>query len=110
MAHSLLPPVFHLKKDGELLAILEACKPSGEMFWAICDFKPTLLFAEVEPLYRALGETEDTDEIMRIDDQLLEMGLLLIDVKNNVEIKYFSFFINGDTVTLRYAEPPYLDE
>jgi hypothetical protein len=102
--------VFHLKKNGELLAILEACRPSGEMFWATCDFKPTALFAEVEHLYWALAETEDEEEITRIDNELLRMGLLLIDVKNNIEIKYFFFHIEGDTVTLRYAAPPYEDE
>jgi hypothetical protein len=105
-----LPSLFHLKKNGELLAILEACHPSGEMFWVTCGFKPTALFAEVEPLFTALRETEDMEEIERIENELLALGLRLIDVKNNVEIKYFIFFVEGETVTLRYAEPPYLDE
>jgi hypothetical protein len=105
-----LPSLFHVKKHDELLAILEGCRPSGEMFWVTCDFKPTALFAEVEPLYRRLSETEDMEEIERIDNELLALGLRLIDVKNNIEIKYFTFFIEGETVTLRYAEPPYLDE
>jgi hypothetical protein len=110
MTYSPLPSVFHLKKNGELLAILEACGPSSEMFWVSCNFQPTALFAEVEHLYRARRETEDMEEITRIDDELLEMGLLLINVRDNIEIKYFTFFIEGDTVILRYAEPPYLDE
>lgn len=110
MTYSQLHPVFHLKKNGELLAVLEACRPSDEMFWVVCDFRPTALFEEVAPLYRALSATDDMEEIIRIDKELLEMGLVLIDVRNDIEIKYFSFFIDGDTVTLRYAEPPYLDE
>jgi hypothetical protein len=80
------------------------------MFWDTCNFKPTPLFSEVEPLYRRLGEIEDMDEITRIDNELIEMGVVLVDVETSVEIRYFSFFLNGDTVTLRYAEPPYEGE
>jgi hypothetical protein len=109
MSESTLPTVFHLKRNGELLAILESCGPSGEMFWLSCQFRPTPLFADVEPLYRQASESEDIEEINRIDDELLELGVVLIDVENDFEIRYFYLIIHGNTVTLRYAEPPYLE-
>lgn len=77
-------------KEDKLLAILETCRASHEMFWVMC-------FSEVEPLYRAYSETREIDELNRIEDELLKLGLLLIDVKNNIEIKYFTLFVEGDT-------------
>lgn len=100
--------VFHIKKQGELLAVIKACRPSGEMFWLACELEPLPAFAEVEPLYRRLSEQIEMDETTDIDEQLLDMGVVLIDLEQNIEIKYFSFFFQPDgTITLRYAEPPY---
>ncbi len=110
MNRSTLPKLFHLKRNDELLAVLESCGPSGEMFWLTCAFKPTDLFAEVEALFREASETEDMEVYERYYDKLIEMGVLLLDVENNIEIKYFMIHIDEDTVDLRYAAPPYLDE
>jgi hypothetical protein len=102
--------LFHLKRNGELLAVLEACRPHDEMFWDICDFKPNDAFADVESLFREASETEDMEIFDRNYDKLIEMGVILLDVEKNIEIRYFMIHIHKDTVNLRYAEPPYLDE
>lgn len=103
--------VFHVKRRGVLLAVIDSCRPSREMFWLACRFSPTPAFAEIEPLYRRLGEDIDLEETNLIDRQLIDMGVVLVDVEADLEIKYFSFFFQPDgTITLRYAEPPYLDE
>lgn len=102
--------VFHIRKHGELLAIIDACRPSVEMFWLTCHLHPMPSFDEVEPLYRRLSEADvDMKETTHIDEALIAMGVVLVDVEADIEIKYFSFFYQPDgTITLRYAEPPYL--
>ena len=105
-----LPKLFHLKRSDELLAVLESCGPSGEMFWLMCIFKPTDLFTEVEDLFHEASDTEDMEQFDAIYDKLISQGVRLHDVENNIEIKYFTIHIDGERVDLRYAEPPYIDE
>jgi hypothetical protein len=45
------PTTFHLKQNNNLLAVLDGCEPSWEMFWQVCDFKPTEAFGEFEALF-----------------------------------------------------------
>ena len=47
MYKTALPKMFHLRRSGELLAVREACQPSGKMFWLTCDLSPTALFCEL---------------------------------------------------------------
>lgn len=110
MSRPTLPKLFHLKRNSELLAVLESCGPSWEMFWLTCTFKPTDLFKEVEALFLEASETEDMDLFYTCYDRLIEQGVRLLDVENDIEIKYFTMHIDGDRVDLRYAEPPYIDE
>lgn len=102
-----LPKTFHLQRHDELLAILESCQPSGEMFWLICDFKPEKAFQQFEPLFREASASENMQVFERNYDELMEAGVILLDIEKNVEIKYFTLHIDEDEVTLRYAEPPY---
>jgi hypothetical protein len=77
------------------------------MFWAMCSFKPTALFDEVALLFHEASETEDMDIFEDSYGKLREMGVILIDVANDIRIKYFTLHIEEDRVHLRYAEPPY---
>lgn len=99
-----LPSTFHIKQSDTLLAILTVCKPSGEMFWLTCHFEPTDAFAAVKPLYDKLAQIKDMEEIIRIDNLLLEQGIVLLDVATGKTTPYFSMFVDGNRVTLRYAD------
>ena len=65
---------------------------------------------EVEALFREASEPEDMDLFYKCYDRLLEQGVKLLDVENDIEIKYFTMHIDGNKVNLRYAEPPYVNE
>lgn len=110
MDYPRLPTVFHLMRNDQLLAVLDSCGPGNEMFWATCRFKPTELFADVALLFHEASETEDTDIFELIYGRLREMDVILIDVTNDIRIKYFMLHIEGDRVHLSYAEPPYEGE
>lgn len=96
-----LPKLFHLKRHDELLAILESCGPSGEMFWITCTFKPTELFSEVETLLRDANTGEDMEQRDSSHEKLIQQGVRLLDVENNVEITYFFMHVRGDSVEIR---------
>ena len=110
MSKHTLPKLFHLKRNDEILAVLESCGPSGEMFWLTCNFRPTVSFVQVVSLFREAGKTKDMVYFDQIYDKLLEMGVVLVDVENDIVIKYFYIHIDGNNVNLRYAEPPYLEQ
>jgi|GEM_PF-2792194 len=88
-----LPTIFHLKRNDELLAIFEACKPSEEMFWLTCNFELLEGFSEVEPLFHE-------DKIQQLQDS----GVFLLDVEKNINIIHFVIHFDKDQVFLRYAE------
>jgi len=89
-----LPTTFHLKRGDELLAVLEACRLSGEMFWQICTFV-------------SKGDTAAIEAAIHADnaEELFEMGLRLVDPLDNTDIEYFSLFLEGGQVWVRYADP-----
>jgi len=76
------------------------------MFWQICKFKPEEAFQEFEPLFQEASAFQDMAVFERNYDQLAESGVILFDVENNTEIKDFILHIDGEQVTLRYAEQP----
>lgn len=98
-----LSNTFHLKQNGKLLAVLDSCEPSGEMFWQLCNFKPTAAFTEYEALFYEASNTEDYEVLEHIYQHLQELDIVLIDVDADTEITYFILHINGDKVYLRYA-------
>ena len=105
-----LPTLFHLVRDGEVLAILEACEVS-EMFWQTCVFKPMPGFEEIEPLIRgastAVHGEHEPDIFGKNYQQLTDMGVRLLEVANNILIETYIIHIHdtGDKVELRFAPP-----
>jgi hypothetical protein len=103
MGDQSLPTTFHLIRQDELLAVLDACRPAEEMFWLVCMFQPKEAFALVESLFHKASQTDDDDLFNEIYEQLQAMGVELINVRDDEAIKDFVLHIDGDTVTLRYA-------
>lgn len=99
------PITLHLTQGDEVLAVLELCRPSGEMFWATCAFKPNAGFARVEHIIRQASnilDDDDVDQFEALYAQLGDMGVRLVNVETGEIFEYFIIHLNGDRAEVRY--------
>ncbi|MEL6406057.1 MAG: hypothetical protein AAFV98_22470 [Chloroflexota bacterium] len=103
MSDTKMYKVFHLKRGDDILAVLEACEPD-EMFWLLCSFQPTDLFAEVASLFQQASDAgEDIDTFEVAYEKIRDMGVQLVSAVNNENYEFFVLHIEGDDVLVRYA-------
>ncbi|MBN1564713.1 MAG: hypothetical protein JXA10_12780 [Anaerolineae bacterium] len=97
---------FLLKRGETVLAVLDQCCPSDEMFWLKCEFQPTPAFAEVAAFYEEIRTIDgDVDRIMEIYDQLSDTGVRLVRLPSGTVIEDFFFILQDETVFIRYVDP-----
>jgi len=93
----------HLKRGEELLGVLRS--KDTDFPWVNCEFEPSASFAKVQPLFEeelTLLDADMMDEWQIAYDRISDLGLQLMDTKDEKDIGEFLLHIRGNEAWFRF--------